>query len=513
MPIGRRRMPGCRDSLPLLIGTALGLSQPAVAQLPVLQEVALADRDLRQQLLDRFDRGADLAVTWGRCADVGPALAPLLWELAKGARRRLPLLVAFALASPGTAAEDLLRVAESAPVNSTGNEERVAALLLLAIGPEVPAGLGDPWPKLLPRGRASAALLVAGYAAASRWPPGQPGEPTPTEDPGVLAAALLAGHRGADKALEPYFQLDRPPPFAELVWRGCFLGRLRDDPAAVAADRRLVARARDVLLLPGPQFERARAAAALLLGHAGVDVGGSPPWQLLQLLAATPAGAGRQLLDLQPLPPLAEDPRRLAAEFALFQPLEVVARERDRYAVKLRRVEGVRDDEERARQAATAVALALAWRLLEPGTRAACPPALLEPLATVPEWAWVQWAAGAPLPEAAPSSYPPLAAALPLARDGRLPAAAARELLEQAMWCLGCHPGLGREGARLELLRDLLVTGSHPGTKYSSQLDVDARYQPSGLQRTAPMFDVLVALFDYLLSQPRLPLPRECRLR
>lgn len=503
-------MPRRLVSLLGLIGWALSPAQTCVGQVAPLGELPVAAKPFREAMLAQLERQSDHAAAWRLADAIGWPLAALQWDLFHRAsgQRRLPLLIAADLAGGGNQPERLLRVVETAGSDRAGLEERIEALLLLALGPSQSPGLGDPWPRILKGQREpSPALLVAGYAAVSRLPVGaDSGPPIPDDDAGVLAAALLAGCRGADKDVAAAFANPaEPPPHAELVWRGYCLGPLLRDAGDLAADKLRIERARRVLQQPGPQFEAARAAAALLLAHAGVDPGmDHPPWQLLQLLASTPQGARRQVALLEPVPkPLVESPGRLCAEYALFQPLSTVVRDLQKYLgnAEARRI----------------VALALAYRLL--ADDAATVKELAMPVPLLPEWFWVQWACGevplAPLGKDGaplPSCDAALDRALPLARDGRLPRAVAQRLLEAALWRNGWHPGLGLQQARLELLRDLLLTGSYPGSKYQPSVPHEKRYLPQGLQRNAPMFAVLIELFDYV-NQPTLPLPRECRLR
>ena len=108
---------------------------------------------------------------------------------------------------------------------------------------------------------------------------------------------------------------------------------------------------------------------------------------------------------------------------------------------------------------------------------------------------------------------PPLQAAVELAAAGRLPRAVMRNLLEEALWRWGSHPGLGMWENERMLLRDLVLVGSSSGGgKYQPQVRPHERYRPQGLGPDDPFFDIAVALYDFT-SKPRPPMPPEYRLR
>lgn len=489
-----------------LIGTALGLPQTCLAQASGGAEIPVGAREFREPLQALLGRRRDLQPGWRLAANLGAPAQAMLWDLFATAPRgrKLPFLVAAGQGAGNDRVERLLQVIESA--GQAAFDERMVGLCLLAFGPESPAVQGEFWARITRKLRDKpVALLVAGYAAAARVPNGMANAPPPgSDDPGLLAAALLAGYRGSEAAVAEAFRGATAVAHAELICRGYLLGRLRTmDDGDLAADTLLQQRARAALHWSGPQLAAVRECAALVLGCAGVRPElDAPDWQLLQLLAATPQGARLQLAELGPLPKaLVESPGRLLAEYALYTPMARVLQDLPTIS--------------QSPEARSVIALALAWRLL---ARPEPDRLLAAPMADTPEWFWVQWACGEtpampmgsdgrPLGQCDPG----LERALPLARERRLPRPVAQQLLEQALWGQGWHPGLGLYWARIALVRDVLITGSYAGTKYQANVPPERRYLPQGVQRDAPMFDVLVELVDYL-SQPRLPVPRECRL-
>ena len=107
---------------------------------------------------------------------------------------------------------------------------------------------------------------------------------------------------------------------------------------------------------------------------------------------------------------------------------------------------------------------------------------------------------------------PQLQTALELVADGRMPRAALRQVLEEALWRWGSHPGLAPWQHERLLVRDLLLSGSNAGGgKYQAHVQPDRRYYPTGLDRNDGFFVVAVALYEFMI-RPRAPLPPEHRL-
>jgi len=490
-------MPGV---LSLVIGVLAVMPQRIVAQHATLLLPPGSEefRDRFKELLMK-PSGTRLAQGWQLAAELGPVVAPVLWDLHDSQRSdlrlRLQLLPGAVLAGGIGGDERLLRqvVADS----KVDLDERVMALLLLATGPAREAPL-DVF-SAMGRNRSTFAV-IAEYLAAARTPKGGSGAPSPADaDVGVLAAAIAAGAPATDAALEKYFKPEPAPKFASLVWRGYFLGRLRDggvDPDP-AGDALLLQRARDVLLLPAAPAE-AKACAALLLSRSGKDTGlkARPSWELLQCLLSCSNAAALHKDWVGPQPgPRDDEPARLAVEYVLGRPPAEVLREGD----VLRWTSAPR--------VAQHVAVALALRLLD-GSQP--PPPLPPAPAGLPEWFWIAWATGQTELPTMTSSDAALAQAALLAATGRLPRPAARILLEDTLWRWGSHPGLCLREAQLLLVRDLLLTGTSPGMKYGGQRE---RYQPKGMQIDNDLARVGVEFFDFVFSRPRLPVSRECRLR
>jgi len=219
-------------------------------------------------------------------------------------------------------------------------------------------------------------------------------------------------------------------------------------------------------------------------------------WQLLRLLASEPRSARRLSRWLDPAPqPLDEDQQTLAVEYVMSRSVEQVLEEHAQWSA----AEAVRRD----------IAIALAWRLC--GEDA--PPAVNWDVPSVPEWFFVRWAAGSP-PALPPviDGEPRLEEAARLAAEGRLDREVGRQLLEQALWRRGSHPGLGLWRAHRQLVCDLLMSGSLPGSKFQISVPQHKRYLPAGLGDENALFEVGVDVFD-MLSRPEPPIPEECRLR
>ena len=270
--------------------------------------------------------------------------------------------------------------------------------------------------------------------------------------------------------------------------------RREEDDRPIATE--LLKHAREVAELPGNQFAAARAAAALLLARRGEVrcVGARPEYEELELLASDRESAVALRPWLGPVPQPRDDrPQRLAVEYVLSRvPREGVA-DREAWAAEPR----VRRE----------IAVALAWSLLADN-----PPAIEDvTVPLVPEWFFVRWAAGLPAhPDRCNDA--PLSMLARLCAEGRAPRAAVRDALEEALWRWGSHPGLGLLENEQLLVRDLVLVGSNPGTRYLRHLTWEQRYRPTGIGHASAFFDAAVALWDFVRT-PRLPLPPSYRLR
>lgn len=485
--------------LPPVIGILGAVAQPALAQVrpaPPAPAIAPGDREVRarfQELL--LDPKGDRLAGWRLCRDLGRAAAPLLWDLhdreRSDSRRRMVLLLAAACAG-GTAEDERLLTA----LDTAAPDERVLGLLWIALGPRRERAQPGLWQRLIGRGRPLPIQQVAAYLAAARFPGAAGAVPVPGEaEPGLVAAACAAGTPVERSA---WFPPATPPPRAELVWRACFLQQAWAGPAE-PRDAFMLQRAEATLASTARELHAARAAAGLLLGSTGrlatVVTGHRPAWDVLEGLVV-PSTSAAVLRDwLSPLPnSLDEEPVRLAVAFVMSRDLPKVLAELDRWGGQpaIRR----------------GMALAVAWRLLHHAALDSLPPAP----ADLPEWFWVRWAAGAAADPPGDTGDARLDAAARLAADGRLPRASARQVLEDALWNAGAHPGLALWRAQRDLVRDLLLVGSDPGVKFDPAARPHERYLPKGLGPEDPMFVIAVDLFDFL-SRPTLPIPPECRLR
>ncbi len=443
----------------------------------------------------------DLAQGWALAADLGRPAAPLLWDMvqAEGSNvgRRLALLGA-ALIAGGTAEDERLFAWLDRPKSML--EERVLATLWLAHGPRRHRPVAAFWARCHGPGKSPEPILrLCARLAAARFPGAEAGEAVgPDEDAGLAAAGAFAGLSVAASVTARLWSLRTPDRHAELYWRAAMLQGARGLADGQQADPGLLQRARELALLPGDQHAKVRAAAALLRLRAG-DLradGPRPDWRLLQAAVADSAAARALRGWLGPVPqPLDEQATRLAVCYTLSrEPGEVVA-DRALWAA----VPGIRRH----------VATALAWRLL---ADVAGPP-IEAVVPGVPEWALVRWATGATIDAAEPIDDAPLQVALRLAVADRMPRAALRGALEDALWRWGSHPGLGPWEQERLLLRDLVLVGSHAGGgKYAPHIRPEQRYRATGIGPDAVFYDVAVALHDFL-SRPRLPIPPEHRLR
>jgi hypothetical protein len=186
-------------------------------------------------------------------------------------------------------------------------------------------------------------------------------------------------------------------------------------------------------------------------------------------------------------------PHRLAVAYALSRPPAVVVEQRAQWGS-----DG---------KIAAHVALALAFVI----ARDPNPQPITTALPAVAEWQLVRAASGATVETAVPIADPVLREVLRLHADGRLPRAALRQALEEALWRHDGHPRLVPFELERLLVRDLLLSGSDPGTKYQPNLRSEKRYAPTGMGRDEEFFRIAVVLFDFL-AKTRAPMPAEHRL-
>lgn len=454
----------------------------------------------RQRIRDLLEapRGEGFAGAIRLVRSLGQAAAPVAWELQAPYRgvmiRRLQALVLAAVAE-----EDPVTLFRT--VQRAGIEDRMMACLVVgALERECPAEVLNlvAGSERLPLRLAVAALAVAPRGAACDRV-----QEAHRDDPGIVAAALLSG-AALECDLRPWLAEDRRRPHADLVLRGLFLGQLASgqpvpEPVLVAAWR-----AFDTSSCP----QQVREAAALLLGSRGLlrarDAG--PPLELLwhsvaatslQEPAAPCAWLGwRSSAVMDNMSPGA--PGRLAACYALLQPKATVLASLDEPAMSPSLAEDI--------------ALGLAIRTLRERkghATAATRAAPRDPVQPCSSWlAWAMERADAPVTG---SGDERLDAAATLAAAGRLPVAAAAAVIEDALWVRGSHPRLAVRAARLRLVRDLLLSGSHAGSRYLSGPRHEV-YAPRDLPREDQWFEVALPAWDEL-SPRALPLPVRHRLR
>lgn len=439
----------------------------------------------------------DLPLGWQLAADLGRPAVPLLLEMLAAEKanlgRRLALCAAAGLAAGGGEDERLFAWLDN---RATMHEERILIAMLWALGPRRTRPQPDFWGRLCgPVKNPSTMLGVAGRLAAARFPGSEASVPTSFEDDvGLAAAAAFAELPLPQGMVRSLWNLHRPERHAELFWRAALLGagqRLVDaarGPEWTERARELVGRAHPAAV---------RTCAAVFLQRFGEvrGEGPRPEWWLLQALAGDANAAQDVAGWLGPVPqPLDEEPSRLAVAYVLGRPLDVVVAERQQWGndPKVRRI----------------VAVALAFRML-----AEEPPARFEAaLANLPEWGFVRWAAGLPFGRERAGEDAQLEALAALAEAGRLPRAAARLALEEVLWRWNAHPGRTAWEAQQRLVRDLLLLGSGPGSKFAPHVPNHQLYLPAGIDKDHVFFEIAVPLWEFM-SRPRLPLPPEARLR
>ncbi len=490
----------------LLVGIGASSAQCAFAQTEAARLGALPANDARlrarfsELLLEAPTR--DLRAGWELARELGPTAAPSLFGLASdeksNMKRRMSAFCAAVMASEPYGEDRVLAsLDEKSPM-----QDRLCASFLLALGPTRERAPADFWAKSLGRNRQEPepVLLVAALLASSRFPgvgASCPQALLRVDNPGVLAAAVLAGAPVPDPLLQPYLQ-KRAPAHANLVQRAWLLRAvLQRDAAVPVAD--LAERAREWMQSPGEANATLREAAALALGASGsarADAQSRPDWRLLQLFAfdATACEALAGWIPAQPQP--LDEPAwpRLAVAYVLGRPVERAVAERAAWGA----VPAVRRH----------VAIALAMRLCAE----ARPKPVAAALPEVAEWAFVRWAAGEPFPEGSTFVEPALQQAAAMAKEDRLPREAAARLFEDMLWRWGSHPGIGLRDVQRDLVRDLLLSGSLPGNRYAIGLPDHLRYLPAGLGNENDFFGIAVEAWE-LLRSPALPIPAECRLR
>lgn len=495
----------------MLCSCAIGLQavapQPCVAQDPAGQSIGGVGWITRQdeRIRERFRQlllaapTRDLAAGWQLAHDLGRPVAPLLWEQLAAEKSnvesRLIVLAAAALASGLGEDEALLRwLDQPKPMF----EERALAAMLLALGPDRARSVGNVTGRCLGPARSPEVLLqVAVRLAAARFPGVEENSAPPViDDAGSVAAAAFAG-APVPTALRRWFAPACAERHAELAWRGTLLGAARRAAPGSVAPEGLLELARP-LAAHGTEARGSLHSAAVwcLARHAAIQADGPRlDWQLLQVAAADQHTSEVLAAWFGPKPlPRDERPERLAVSYALSRPLQTVIDERSVWGTEA----SVRAH----------IAVALAHRLL--GGHATAPiDATMPGLA---EWQFVRFAVGAPIERGNLPEDPHLRVALQLASDGRMPRAALRTALEEALWRWGSHPGLVAWRLERTLVRDLLLSGSNlGGGKFLPHVRPDLRYTPGGLDRKDAFFEVAVALFEFL-SVPRAPVPAEHRL-
>lgn len=485
----------------LLFGICLVASQAGIlsCQNPGLRLPADVP-DLRQRVRDLLEdpRGGGFPDAIQLVRSLGQAAAPMAWDLHASNRavvtRRLQALVLAAVAEEDPAT--LLRAVQRSPV-----EDRMLACLVLgALERDTPVDLlamvggGE---------RLPLRLAVAALAVAPRGAPCDLVQDVHREDPGIVAAALLSGS-SLPCDLRPWLAADRRRPHADLVLRGAFLGHLGSGAQAPEPVVEAAQRAFDDSACP----QEVREAAALLLGsRAGARDGEKNPPSELHWHSVAAAGLQQPALSRAWLgwrsPGVMDDlspgaPGRLAVCYALLQPEA--------------RVLASLDDPLMTPALADDIALALAMRLLREGKAdASARTSAASPTPMVPSRSWLAWARGTLAAPATGSGDERLDAAARVAAEGRLPAVVAARALEDALWMRGSHPRIAVRVARLELVRDLVLSGSKAGYGYPAG-DWQARYALRDISRNDLWFEAAVEAWN-ALSPQALPLPARHRLR
>ena len=221
-------------------------------------------------------------------------------------------------------------------------------------------------------------------------------------------------------------------------------------------------------------------------------------------LCASQAASREALRSWLPATPLArdEEPARIAVAYALWQPVDKILKEHEKWS---------RDQRIRSH-----VAVALAFRLAAGSGRRTAdtqePRSIQLRLPEVPEFRFVVWASGGEFGSGPACADAYLRQLSRLVRDGRASRSVVRRTLEEALWRWGSHPGMGPWREERLFVRDLLLAGSKPGLKYPSHLRPSQRYFATGLDKGDSFYTVAVELYEFL-EQPVAPVPAEYRLK
>jgi hypothetical protein len=494
------------------VGTVLAWvigASTAAAQtpFPAADPLAVSARDRGLAATFAILLGPDRPEDWGRGFELARALGraglPLLAELAErenaDVRRRVLLLAAAAVGAEDGADRHLLAVAGRARSGGAAVKERFAACFAIALGGprDAPAPLVV---ELAERRGLTALEQVAIAVAWARFPGGPPPPDRwyQDQDPAVAAAAAFARPARDPRWLAAW--LVRDLPHADLVRRGQLLGG-----GAPGAGPESAARLADWLGRGGADARPLREAVAVHLA-AGVDPGA---W----------LAPGRLPIDDDLIHILAAEPDLRALLFTAGRlgpaPSRLPGRARLRTAVAFALATDLAGWRERAAghaadpEVASVLCLALAWRFLREAPPSADGLAeWLRGLPDVREAEWVRYAAGARL-EAPSRSMPDerldRVFLLAVGAPDRLPTEVLADELEDALWRAGAHPAATRHEIELELLRDLLLSGStHGSAAQALGTDPRGRHLPKGIPAGDPVFEILYELYRFV----RAPAPR-----
>ncbi|MFK7741196.1 MAG: hypothetical protein AB8H80_12830 [Planctomycetota bacterium] len=444
----------------------------------------------------------DLEAGWLLARNLGRASAPLLWELLDSERsnvdRRVVLLIAAMLAGGPAEDERLFTFLDQA---KTMLHERAMAAFVLSLGPRRLRPVRNFRGRLLRRnGEVEPLLDVAARLASTRFPKASDGAATTfVEDAGILAASAYAGLPIARDLERRWWQTRSRNANARetpLFLRGALLGSaLRAMQSDQPAQR--LNEARRLLRTNEQELQSTRAAAMLLLAQAeALDGQPRPDWPLLQVAVSSSVAQEPLARWLGPTAlPRDPEPARLAVAFALRPPIQRV-------------LDSVPDW--RGQRTRHAFAIALAVRLLrgDPLPR----PLKLE-LPDTPEWRFVVWASGGSFGNGYAFDDGHLRQLAQLVVADRASRSAARDALEAWLWRRGSHPGIGPWRLERELVRDLLLAGSSPGSgKYFPNIRKDQIYFPTGLDRDDRFFQIAVRFYEFS-SRPVGPVPYPFLLR
>ncbi len=452
------------------MGDGRGLAWPELSEM------------LRERSGDRVREALQQAHT------IGPSAAAAISQL-HGARPRAERgrLIGALAAALGAGNED--RLVEAVSESNSTTQERLMALLAIALGPRCRTSL--PGLAAWRDERPPAAERVALCLALSRC-----GEPPAVDwfgtglrqDPGVLAAALIAGVRPPAAVLERWTAVEDAEVDERhwLVWRGLLAA-----PAAAGLASWQAAVGRRALATAADSAADLRAAAAAWVARNPSALDTRPQAALLRVIAGSAAGRARaqELGALVAVPSSRfelELRRALAVQFALAAPLPAL----QVAAVEWRQAPELSGD----------VCLALALRcLIRAADRAAIGALCIGgPLDRVEEAWWVSVIVGAATSSEPPAGLPPvLAATAALALEGRAGEESIGRQLELELWQRGTHPGRALYAVHAVLVRDLLVTGSIYVEKRLGRVR-SFDYLPPGLERgDRTLFEPLYEFFEW----------------